>query len=72
MLADQQKTLEYEQAAYRVGRQDMRAVQQQQQQVQAARSNYLRARSEELSQRVNLHLVLGGSFAEPIALAAAD
>jgi NodT family efflux transporter outer membrane factor (OMF) lipoprotein len=72
VVADQQKTLEYEQASYRVGRADMRAVQQQQQQVQAAQINYLRARSEELSQRVNLHLVLGGSFAEPIALAAAD
>ena len=72
VVADQQKTLEYEQASYRVGRADMRAVQQQQQQVQAAQINYLRARSDELSQRVNLHLVLGGSFAAPIALAAAD
>jgi NodT family efflux transporter outer membrane factor (OMF) lipoprotein len=72
IVSDQQKALEYEQASYRVGRADMRAVQQQQQQVQAAQINYLRARSEELSQRVNLHLVLGGSFAEPIALAAAD
>ena len=72
VVSDQQKALEYEQASYRVGRADMRAVQQQQQQVQAAQINYLRARSDELSQRVNLHLVLGGSFAEPIALAAAD
>jgi len=72
VVSDQQKTLEYEQASYRVGRADMRAVQQQQQQVQAAEINYLRARSDELSQRVNLHLVLGGSFAAPIALAAAD
>jgi NodT family efflux transporter outer membrane factor (OMF) lipoprotein len=71
VLADQEKALEYEQQAYRVGRQDMRAVQQQQQQVQAARVNFVRARSEELSQRVNLHLALGGSFAEPVALAAA-
>ena len=72
VVSDQQKALEYEQASYRVGRADMRAVQQQQQQVQAAQINYLRARSDELSQRVNLHLVLGGSFAEPIALAAVD
>jgi outer membrane protein TolC len=72
VVSDQQKTLEYEQASYRVGRADMRAVQQQQQQVQAAQINYLRARSDELSQRVNLHLVLGGSFAAPVALAAAD
>jgi hypothetical protein len=40
--------------------------------VQAAQINYLHARSDELSQRVNLHLVLGGSFAAPVALAAAD
>ena len=72
VLDDQQETLEYDQQAYKVGRQDMRSVQQQQQQVQAARVNYLRARSDELSQRVNLHLVLGGSFAEPVALAAAQ
>jgi outer membrane protein, multidrug efflux system len=71
VLAEQQRTLDYDQQSYRVGRVDMRTVQQQQQQVQAARISYLRVRSEELSQRVNLHLVLGGSFAEPIALAAA-
>ena len=70
VLADQEKTLEYDQQAYRIGSLDMRSVQQQQQQVQAARVNYLRATSEELSQRVNLHLVLGGSFAEPVTLAA--
>ena len=70
VLADQEKALEFDQQAYRVGREDMRAVQQQQQQVQAARVNYLRARGEELAQRANLHLALGGSFAEPVALAA--
>jgi outer membrane protein, multidrug efflux system len=72
VLADQEKTLEYDQQAYRIGSLDMRSVQQQQQQVQAARVNYLRATSEELSQRVNLHLVLGGSFAEPVTLATAN
>jgi outer membrane protein, multidrug efflux system len=70
VLADQEKALEFDDQAYRVGRQDMRGVQQQRQQVQSARIGYLRARNEELSQRVNLHLVLGGSFAEPVALAA--
>ncbi len=72
VLGDQQETLEYDQQAYKVGRQDMRSVQQQQQQVQAARVNYLRARSDELSQRVNLHLVLGGSFAERVSLASTE
>jgi multidrug efflux system outer membrane protein len=71
VLADQEKTLEFDRQAYRVGRQDMRSVQQQQQQVQAARIGYLAARNEELSQRVNLHLALGGSFAEPVAPATA-
>ncbi len=69
VLKDQERTLELEQDSYRVGRGDLRAVQQQQQQVQAARIAYLGARSAELSQRVNLHLVLGGSFAEPVAVA---
>jgi NodT family efflux transporter outer membrane factor (OMF) lipoprotein len=68
VLADQERTLEYDRAAYRIGRQDLRSVEQQQQQVQNARMAYLRARSESLAQRVNLHLVLGGSFAEPIDL----
>jgi outer membrane protein TolC len=71
VLADQRRTLDLDQRSYEIGRTDMRAVQQQQQQVQAAQVDYVRARSEELAQRVNLHLVLGGSFAEPPALAAA-
>jgi NodT family efflux transporter outer membrane factor (OMF) lipoprotein len=71
VLADQEKTLELDQQAYQVGRVDMRAVQQQQQQVQSARIALLRAQSEELMQRVNLHLALGGSFAAPVAIAAA-
>ena len=64
-----QKTLEYDQSAYRIGRQDLRSVQQQQQQVQSARMALLRMQSEQLIQRVNLHLALGGSFAEPMTVA---
>ena len=60
VVSDQQKTLEYEQASYRFGRADMRGPAAAAE-VQAAQINYLRARSEELSQRVNLHLVLGGN-----------
>ncbi len=70
VVADQERTLEYEQAAYRIGTQDLRAVQQQQVQVQSARMALLRVRSEQLIQRVNLHLALGGGFADPMALAA--
>jgi NodT family efflux transporter outer membrane factor (OMF) lipoprotein len=72
VLAEQERTLQYDQAAYRIGRQDQRAVQQQQVQVESARMALLRVRSEQLIQRVNLHLVLGGSFAEPAAVAAAQ
>jgi NodT family efflux transporter outer membrane factor (OMF) lipoprotein len=72
VLADQASTLEYEQAAYRIGRQDLRAVQQQQVQVQSARMALLRVQSEQLIQRVNLHLALGGSFAEPMTVAAVE
>jgi NodT family efflux transporter outer membrane factor (OMF) lipoprotein len=71
VLADQERALGFEQAAFRIGRQDLRAVQQQQMQVQSARMALLRVQSEQLIQRVNLHLALGGSFAEPMALAAA-
>lgn len=69
VVADQEKTLEYDRAAYRIGRQDLRSVQQQQQQVQSARMALLRVQSEQLIQRVNLHLALGGSFAEPMVVA---
>jgi outer membrane protein, multidrug efflux system len=70
-VADQEQALEFDQQAYRIGRQDLRGVQQQQQQVQSARMALLRAQSEQLIQRVNLHLALGGSFAEPVSVAAA-
>jgi NodT family efflux transporter outer membrane factor (OMF) lipoprotein len=72
VLADQERTLQYDQAAYRIGREDLRTVQQQQVQVESARMALLRVQSEQLIQRVNLHLALGGSFAEPIAVAAAQ
>ena len=71
-LAEQERALESDLAAYRVGRQDLRPVQQQQVQVQSARMALLSAQSEQLVQRVNLHLALGGSFAEPMAMAAAS
>ena len=70
-LADQQRALELEQQAYRVGRTDLRSVELQRQQVETARIAYTRAQGEQLSQRVNLHLALGGSFAAPATLASA-
>jgi len=70
VLTDSERALALAQTSYRVGQGDLRAVQQQQLNVQAARLTLLRVRSEQLAQRVNLHLVLGGSFAQPEPLQA--
>lgn len=64
-LADNQRVLEFTQQAYRVGQGDLRAVQQQQLSVHIARQTLLRVQSEQLSQRVNLHLALGGGWEMP-------
>ena len=61
-VANQQRALELAETSYRVGKVDLRGVQQQQLEVYAVRLASLRVQSEQLSQRVNLHLVLGGSF----------
>jgi len=66
--ADQQRALDLALTAYRVGKQDLRSVEQQQISVYATRVNLLRVRGEQLSQRVALHLSLGGSFGEPGAV----
>jgi NodT family efflux transporter outer membrane factor (OMF) lipoprotein len=64
-VTDNQRALELVQASYRVGKTDLRGVQQQQLSVYTARLALLRVESEQLSQRVNLHLALGGSFELP-------
>ncbi len=64
VLTDSERALALAQTSYRVGRGDLRAVQQQQLNVLAARLALLRVQSEQLAQRVNLHLALGGSFSE--------
>ena len=61
-VADNVRALELAEIRYRVGSGDLRAVQQQQLALFAARSTQLRARTERLVQRVNLHLALGGGF----------
>jgi outer membrane protein TolC len=66
-VADNQRALELAQTSYRVGRADLRAVQQQQLSVYTARLTLLRVQSEQLAQRVNLHRALGGSFESPAA-----
>jgi len=70
VLTDNERALALAQTSYRVGRGDLRAVQQQQLNVQAARLALLRVQSEQLAQRVNLHLALGGSFQQPLLLQA--
>jgi outer membrane protein, multidrug efflux system len=69
-VTDNQRALELSQTSYRVGKTDLRAVQQQQLSVYSARLALLRVQSEQLTQRVNLHLVLGGSFAPATPLQA--
>ena len=72
-VADNQRALELAQTSYRVGKTDLRAVQQQQLNVYAARLALLRVQSEQLAQRVNLHLALGGSFeTRPVPEATAE
>jgi outer membrane protein TolC len=66
-VASQVRALEATQSAYRVGARDLRSVEQQQLDLYAANVQLLRVRSEQLMQRVNLHLALGGSFVEPVA-----
>jgi outer membrane protein, multidrug efflux system len=62
VLADSERALALAQTSYHVGRGDLRAVQQQQMNVQTAQMALLRVQSEQRIQRVNLHLALGGSF----------
>ncbi|KAB2890518.1 MAG: TolC family protein [Desulfobulbaceae bacterium] len=61
-VADNRRALDLVQTSYRTGKADMRAVQSQLLDLQAARLSLLRVQSEQLSQRVNLHLALGGGF----------
>lgn len=60
--ASNARTLELAQVRYRVGSGDLRAVLQQGVALYGARTALLRAQSERLVQRINLHLALGGSF----------
>ncbi len=68
-VAENERALELVNVRYRVGSGDLRAVQQQQIAVYAARTTMLRVQSEQLVQRVNLHLALGGNFETPAVAA---
>jgi NodT family efflux transporter outer membrane factor (OMF) lipoprotein len=61
-VAENERALELANVRYRVGSGDLRAVQQQQVSLYGARTSLLRVQSEQLVQRVNLYLALGGGF----------
>ena len=64
MVRDNERALELALVQYRVGSIDQRAVEQRQLALYGARTTRLRVQSEQLAQRVNLHLALGGSFGD--------
>jgi len=64
-IADSERALELTESSHRVGRVDLRAIEQQHLNVYSARLALLRVQSEQLAQRANLHLVLGGNFTIP-------
>ena len=64
-LGEQTRALDLTQTRYRVGRTDLRAVEQQRLSVQNAEVALLSVRADELAARINLHLALGGSFEVP-------
>ena len=61
-INENERALKFAETRYRVGSDDLRAVEQQQMQLFSAKSALLRVQSEQLVQRVNLHLALGGNF----------
>ncbi|HEX6397728.1 MAG TPA: TolC family protein, partial [Steroidobacteraceae bacterium] len=62
---EQSRALGLTETSLRVGRSDRRALEQQRMAAADARIALLAVRAEQLSQRVNLHLALGGSFEAP-------
>jgi outer membrane protein TolC len=71
-VTENQRALELAQTSYRVGTMDRRSVEQQQLNLHTARLALLRVQSEQLAQRANLHLALGGSFANPKDVASTE
>jgi outer membrane protein, multidrug efflux system len=62
---EQQRALSLTETSLRVGRADRRTLEQQRMSTADAHIALLAVRAEELAQRVNLHLALGGSFETP-------
>jgi len=61
-INDNQRALDLAQIQFKVGKIDLRVVQQRQLALYGARTTRLQVQSEQLVQRVNLYLALGGSF----------
>jgi multidrug efflux system outer membrane protein len=61
-IKDNQRALDLAQIQFKVGKIDLRVVQQRQLALYGARVSRLQVQSEQLAQRVNLYLALGGSF----------
>lgn len=61
-IRDNQRALDLAQVQYNVGKVDLRVVEQRQLALYGARTSLLQVQTEQLAQRVNLHLALGGSF----------
>jgi NodT family efflux transporter outer membrane factor (OMF) lipoprotein len=69
-VQDYARALELSQVQYRVGQVDLQSVEQRQLALYTARMARLRVQTEQLAQRVNLYLALGGGFdAPPVAQA---
>ncbi|MEO8124549.1 MAG: efflux transporter outer membrane subunit [Burkholderiales bacterium] len=65
VLRDNERALQLALVQFRVGAVDARVVEQRQLALYSARTARLRVQSEQLAQRVNLHLALGGAFDDP-------
>jgi len=63
-IVDNERALELARIQYRVGRVDLRAVEQRQVALTSARTALLRVQGEQLAQRVNLYLALGGGLGD--------
>jgi NodT family efflux transporter outer membrane factor (OMF) lipoprotein len=64
-VSENDRVLKLAETRYRIGSDDLRAVQQQQISLFSVKSALLRVQSEQLVQRINLHLALGGNFGTP-------
>ncbi len=61
-VTENERALELANTRYRIGVSDLRAVQERQLALYAARTALTRVRAEQLVQRINLYLALGGGF----------